>query len=143
MNRRHFLRAAGVTLGLPHLESLTKAAPSSPKRFAFIYTPNGYYQKALLPEKMAPGVSPLQLTPTLEPLAKVKDDITLISGLDRQFVPGTGVHAQCGSCWLTSSAPQETLDGGFPTNTTLDQLIAKQVSQDTALPSLELSAQHS
>jgi hypothetical protein len=140
MNRRHFLRAAGVTLGLPHLESLTKAAPSSPKRFAFIYTPNGYYQKALLPEKMAPGVSPLQLTPTLEPLAKVKDDITLISGLDRQFVPGTGVHAQCGSCWLTSSAPQETLDGGFPTNTTLDQLIAKQVSQDTALPSLELSA---
>jgi len=140
MNRRHFLRATGVTLGLPFFESLAKAAAPSPQRFAFIYTPNGYYQKALLPEEMASGVSPLQLTPTLEPLAKVKDDITFISGLDRQFVPGTGVHAQCGSCWLTSSAPQETLDGGFPTNTTLDQLIAKQLGQDTALPSLELSA---
>jgi hypothetical protein len=140
MNRRHFLRATGVTLGLPFFESLARSAAPTPDRFAFIYTPNGYCQKALLPEKMVPGLRPLQLTPTLEPLSRVKDDITLISGLDRQFVPGTGVHAQCGSCWLTSSAPQETLDGGFPTNTTLDQLIAKQVGKDTALPSLELSA---
>jgi hypothetical protein len=72
-------------------------------------------------------------------LAPVKDSVTLVTGLDRQFVPGTGVHAQCGSCWLTSSAPQETLDGGFPTNITLDQVLARQVGGDTALPSLELS----
>jgi hypothetical protein len=141
INRRQFLRATGVTIALPFFESLAKAAaPSAVQRYAFIYTPNGYYQKAMLPEKLIPGFSPLELTQALEPLARVKDDITLISGLDRQFVPGTGVHAQCGSCWLTSSAPQETLDGGFPTNTTLDQLIARQIGQDTALASLELSA---
>lgn len=139
-SRRHFLRSAGVTLGLPFFESLTRAAaPLPPRRFAFIYTPNGYFQKAILPEKIASGFSPLHLTPTLQPLAGVKDDITFITGLDRQFVPGTGVHAQAGSCWLTSSAPQETLDGGFPTNTTLDQMIAKQIGADCALPSLELS----
>lgn len=140
MNRRHFLRAAGVTLGLPFLESLACAnAPMPPRRYAFIYTPNGYLQKAILPEKVAPGFNPLNLTPTLQPLAPARDDITFITGLDRQFVPGTGVHAQAGSCWLTSSAPQETLDGGFPTNTTLDQIIAKQIGSDCALPSLELS----
>jgi hypothetical protein len=110
-----------------------------PRRYAFIYTPNGYLQKAILPEKDVPGFNPLNLTPTLQPLAPVEDDITFITGLDRQFVPGTGVHAQAGSCWLTSSAPQETLDGGFPTNTTLDQIIAKQIGSDCALPSLELS----
>lgn len=140
MNRRHFLRAAGVTLGLPFFESLARAsAPPPPPRFAFIYTPNGYFQKAIMPGQTRPGFSELQLTPTLRPLASVKEDITFISGLDRQFVPGTGVHAQAGSCWLTSSAPQETLDGGFPTNTTLDQVIARQTGADCALPSLELS----
>lgn len=140
MNRRHFLRAAGITLGLPFFESLARAsAPQPAQRFAFIYTPNGYFQKAIMPEKIVSGFNPLNLTPTLQPLAPVKDDITFITGLDRQFVPGTGVHAQAGSCWLTSSAPQETLDGGFPTNTTLDQLIARQVGSECALPSLELS----
>jgi hypothetical protein len=140
LNRRHFLRAAGVTLGLPFFESLAKAAPAAaPQRFAFIYTPNGYLQSKLLPETLVQGFNPLNLTPTLQPLAQVKDDLTFITGLDRQFVPGTGVHAQAGSCWLTSSAPQETLDGGFPTHLTLDQLIARHIGQDSALPSLELS----
>lgn len=142
MNRRHFLRAAGVSLGLPFFESLTRASASampSPRRFAFIYTPNGYFQDAIMPAKVTAGFSPLNLSPTLRPLAPVKDDITFITGLDRQFVPGTGVHAQAGSCWLTSSAPQETLDGGFPTNTTLDQIIAKEIGSECVLPSLELS----
>jgi len=142
MNRRYFLRAAGVTMGLPCFESLAKAAPTAtPQRFAFLYTPNGYLQSHLLPVNEEQGTRNRELprTPTLEPLARVRDEITLLSGLDRQFVPGTGVHAQCGSCWLTSSAPQETLDGGFPTNLTLDQLIARHIGGDTALPSLELS----
>jgi hypothetical protein len=120
MNRRHFLRAAGVTMGLPFFESLAKAAAPAPQRFAFIYTPNGYNQAAFLPKTK--GLD-WELTPTLEPLAGVKGDITLVTGLD----------------WLTSSAPQETLDGGFPTNTTLDQIIARQIGADSLLPSLELS----
>jgi hypothetical protein len=141
-SRRHFLRAAGVTLGLPCFESLAKAVPPpAPQRFAFLYTPNGYLQSHLLPSIEAPGTKrqELVLTPTLGPLAEIRDDLTFVTGLDRQFVPGTGVHAQAGSCWLTSSAPQETLDGGFPTNLTLDQLIARGIGRDTALPSLELS----
>jgi len=136
MNRRHFLRAAGATIGLPFFESLNRAATATPQRFAFIYTPNGYNQASFLPKQKGPG---WELTPTLQPLAAVKEDITLVTGLDRQFIGGTGVHAQCGSCWLTSSAPQETLDGGFPTNTTLDQIIARQIGADCLLPSLELS----
>jgi hypothetical protein len=139
MNRRHFLRSTGIALGLPALESLCQTAIAAPRRYAFIYTPNGYLQNKLLPQTPASGFQPLNLTPTLEPLSQVKDALTFITGLDRQFVPGTGVHAQAGSCWLTSSAPQETLDGGFPTNFTLDQLIARRIGTDTALPSLELS----
>jgi hypothetical protein len=138
--RRHFLRsAAGVWFALPWLESLARGAESStwlPQRYAFIYTPNGYNQDTFLPQ--SEGAS-WALAPALKPLEPFRDQVSLLSGLDREFVPGTGVHAQCGSCWLTSSAPQETLDGGFPTNTTLDQLLARQLGRDTPLPSLELS----
>ena len=143
LNRRHFLRATGVSLALPFFESLgfrafaaTPAAPAAKQRFAFIYTPNGYNQATFIPQ--AAGKT-WDLPPALTPLAKLQDHLTLVTGLDRHYVPGTGVHAQCGSCWLTSSPPSESLDGGFPTNLTLDQMIARQHGQSTVLPSLELS----
>ena len=138
--RRHFLRTAfGGVIALPWLESLAWSADANsnaPTRFAFIYTPNGYNQATFLPKQQ--GLD-WELPEALSPLTPLRQHVSLISGLDRQFVPGTGVHAQCGSCWLTSSAPEETLDGGFPTNTTLDQMIAQQIGRHTPLPSLELS----
>lgn len=139
-SRRHFLRATGGGLfALPWLPSLAGGSEddrSLPQRYAFLYTPNGYNQQSFLPQ--AEGAA-WELPSALTPLAPVKEHVSLLSGLDREFVPGTGVHAQCGSCWLTSSAPQETLDGGFPTNITLDQVLARQLGADTPLPSLELS----
>ncbi len=142
LHRRTLLRGIGATLALPWLEAMAPraraatAAAAPPKRFAFIYTPNGYNQQSFIPK--ATGAD-WELTPALEPLAKLRKEITICSGLDRKFVGGTGVHAQCGACWLTSSPPSETLDGGFPTNITLDQIIARNLGGDTALPSLELS----
>lgn len=142
LSRRTFLRRAGVSLALPWLEAMlprsasAAAATRPPLRTAFLYTPNGYNQATFLPKRTGPG---FDLPAALEPLAPVQQDITLITGLDRVFVGGTGVHAQCGSCWMSSSPPTETLDGGFPTNTTLDQLIAREIGRDTPLPSLELS----
>ena len=136
--RRHFLRTvAGGLFAIPWMTSLARGTETpAPKRFAFIYTPNGYNQDTFLPK--ASGLE-WELAPSLKPLNSVREHVSLLSGLDRQFVPGTGVHAQCGSCWLTSSAPQETLDGGFPTNITLDQMLAQRLGNETALPSLELS----
>lgn len=134
--RRTFLRGLGVSLALPYFEAQAAKGDLPPQRYAFIYTPNGYNQQAFLPKSTGTN---WELTPTLQPLARVRDDITLVTGLDRKFVGGTGVHAQCGSCWLTSSATEETLDGGFPTNTTLDQIIAREIGGGTLLPSLELS----
>ena len=141
-SRRQFLRGTGVALALPFLSSLSRPVFSQETgtdpilRTAFIYTPNGYNQETFLPTKTG---ADWELLEALKPLMPVKDRISLISGLDRQFVPGTGVHAQCGACWLTSSPPQETLDGGFPTNITLDQMIARSIGKETMLPSLELS----
>ncbi len=132
LSRRSFLRGAGVTLALPWLEAMIprcaaqEAAINHPLRSLFIYTPNGYNQSTFVAS-------------ALESLADMPNDFSLITGLDRTFVGGTGVHAQCGACWMSSSPPQETLDGGFPTNTTLDQQIVKVQGRDTPLASLELS----
>jgi hypothetical protein len=137
-DRRRFLQTSAGLFALPWMESLARADGHArpPMRFALIYTPNGYNQATILPS--TPG-SDWELAPALEPLAAVSDQVSLLSGLDRRFVPGTGVHAQCGSCWLTSAAPDETRDGGFPTDITLDQLLARKLGSETPLPSLELS----
>jgi hypothetical protein len=109
---------------------------SEVKRFAWIYIPNGVVQDAWHPSKCG---SEWEVTPSLAPLEAFREQVNVYTGLDREFRGGTGVHAQAGCCWLTSSPPSEALDGGFPTNISLDQLIARKVCQDTLLPSLELS----
>ncbi len=142
ISRRTVLKGIGVSLGLPLLEAMTSvslfgdATQTHPKRAAFIYMPNGVHLQNWFPRTEGPN---FDLPPTLASLRTVKSDITVLGGLDRTFVPGTSVHAQCGACWLSSSPPSEVLDGGFPTNTSLDQVISRQIGRETLLPSLELS----
>lgn len=135
-SRRTLLRGAGVTLALPWLEAMDAAETSRPLRAAFIYIPNGVIEETWRPRET--GVN-YRLPSALEPLAPVRDHVSVLSGLDRTYTSGTSVHAQCGSCWLTSSPPEEVLDGGFPTNISVDQMLAQKLGADTPLPSIELS----
>jgi len=140
LSRRTLLRGAGAAMGLPLLEAMipgkASAAAAAPRRVGFFYIPNGVVQNAFHPTAAGRG---FELPPTLAPLAGLRDQISLFTGLDREFRGGTGVHAQAACSWLTSSPPTEALDGGFPTNITLDQLIAAHIGKDTLLPSLEMS----
>lgn len=137
LSRRTLLRGLGSAIALPWMEAMVaKGQPAAPKRFAVIYTPNGYNQATFVPKETGAG---FPLPAALKPLEPVRDAVTVLTGLDRQFAGGTGIHAQCGACWMSSSPPQEALDGGFPTNATLDQVIAKEIGRETPLPSLELS----
>ncbi len=80
-----------------------------------------------------------QLTPTMAPLAELKDKVNLITGMDRTFQQGTDVHAQCASCYL-SSAPPYTIKGtAWPLDRTLDHLVADHVGQKTPFATLEFS----
>ncbi len=141
ISRRSVLKGIGASVALPFLDCMLPAkevsrGPKTPQRFAWIYIPNGVVQEAWHPKKT--GLD-WEVTPSLTPLKEFRSKVNVFTGLDRKFRGGTGVHAQAGCCWLTSSPPSEALDGGFPTNTTLDQLIAKQIGQETYLPSMELS----
>ncbi|MFH5802643.1 DUF1552 domain-containing protein [Alienimonas sp. DA493] len=144
LHRRTLLRGAGAAIALPWLEAMVpaagtaaaKAAPGPPPRLAWVYIPNGVVQDAWHPRTAGPD---WEATPSLAPLADLRRHLNLYTGLDREFRGGTGVHAQAGCCWLSSSPPAEALDGGFPTNRTLDQIVASQIGRDTPVPSLHLS----
>ncbi|MEE3155245.1 MAG: DUF1552 domain-containing protein, partial [Pseudomonadota bacterium] len=121
--RRTFLRGCGAVMALPFLDGMQAhgAAPGAPRRTAFFYIPNGVAQRAWHPKE--PGHN-FALSPTLKPLEKVRQKISLFTNLDRVKVAGTDGHAQAGACWLSSAAPDELSPAGYPLKRTIDQLIA-------------------
>ena len=162
ISRRSFLRGAGgAILALPWMESLCLASsrPLPAKRLAFFYVPIGVVRRgffpgeetAIIPEgnnfpiadiswvETKVGYQPINWTPTLAPLKKVKDKVTLITGLDRTFQIGTDVHAQCASCFLSSAEPFSIKESAWPLDRTLDHVVADHVGEQTPFRTLELS----
>src|SRR5438128_762501 len=81
LNRRRFLRAAGVSLALPWLDALApaqNAAAGPPRRMVCICTPLGLHAPNLFPERAGRDYA---LTPYLDELREFRDDFTIISGL--------------------------------------------------------------
>ena len=150
ISRRTVLRGIGASIALPWLEAMSTtasigasvvrsgasvAAAEAPKRLAFMYIPNGVIGSKWFPEKTG---EEFDLPESLQPLAGFKKDITVVSGLNRTYLTGEP-HSQAGSCWLTSALPNERADGVTAIDKTLDQVIAKKLSGQTAFPSLEIS----
>jgi len=100
-DRRHLLRAAGVTLALPGMESLAgpgSADEVSPRRLVCIGNEFGMYPGAFWPTKSG---AEYELPPILEPLQSHRKDFTVFSHLDHGLKGGhhavhtflTGVNA--------------------------------------------------
>jgi hypothetical protein len=151
INRRAVLKAAGVTLGLPFLEAMVPAGTALaqtaavPKlRAAFFYIPHGaiMYNTAHGPAMdkwTSTGAgADFKLSPILSPLEPYKKYVNSFGNLENAACAG-GVHSMAAT-WLSATRP----DTGGPRAhmaTTLDQVLAKIISQDTPLPSLELSSE--
>ena len=142
LSRRTVLRGSGVSIALPLLEAMLSSptygssGKSAPRRLAFFYIPNGVVQSAW---NMQETGTDYQLSPTLQPLEPVRDQILVLSNLDRIKVAGTDGHAQASTCWLSSAAPDELSPAGYPLKRTIDQIIADTTGQYTSFRSLELS----
>lgn len=137
LNRRTFLRAAGVSLALPMLESMqprlnaSDAAGAIPRRMVAIETNMGILPQFFFPDK--PGKE-YAATPYLERLASHRNEMTVFSGVS---LPGvTGAHA-AEKCFLTGTPHPER--GGFRNGVSLDQLAAEQIGNRTRYSSLVLA----
>ena len=163
--RRAFVRgAAGSALALPWLESFSRAEESAAvearRRFAIFYVPIGVVRRGFFPgerdaaipkftssqeeipraSEIPPGIYPLEkLTPTQEPLERVRNKVTLITGMDRTYQHGSDVHAQCASCFLSSAPPNTVESSVYPLARTLDHFIADRVGDATPFRTLEFS----
>lgn len=144
LSRRTVLRGLGVSLALPWLEAtgtIAKAAVAAPAptRMAFIFVPNGVNLEHWTPKTEGYGFA---LPSTLEPLAPVKDELLVLSGLThdkgRANGDGAGDHARSASVFLTGSQPRKTDGEKIRSGISVDQLAAKAVGQRTRFSSLEL-----
>ncbi|HIK93855.1 MAG TPA: DUF1552 domain-containing protein [Planctomycetes bacterium] len=171
ISRRKFLKAKGAILTLPFLHSIAGAMDARPtgikpsKKLVMMYVPNGLVRRCFFPgeedgtlpgfvggfnadktkaeqrHNNSPGIYPLELTSTMQPLSEHSKDITLVTGLDRTFKNGQDVHAQGASCYLTSLSPVQAEEQGIrhPNGRSLDQVIGDHVGQSTVFRTLEIS----
>ncbi len=137
--RRAVLRGVGVTMALPWFESLQAATTTPaefPKRFGVLFMGNGINEDHWSAE--GNGVD-MKLSKTLSVLEPIKSKINVIDGLYLKMATGQGIHpGQTGS--LLSGA---TIHKGpiIHAGTTIDQMIANRVGQDTAQQSLVLACE--
>jgi len=142
ISRRAFLRGTGVALSLPWLASWpgrAAAAAPPPRRCAFLSFPNGAAMKHWVPEAAGGDFT---LPFSLEPLAPIRDQVLVISGLDKRHSrQGDGHYAKTANFLtgmpVTKTTGAELSSGGV----SVDQLIAQSLRGATPLPSLELSTE--
>jgi hypothetical protein len=147
LTRRHLLRGFGTVLALPWLESLAPrtvraaaAKASAPMRAAWLYVPNGVNVQEWMPTGSGKDY---QLSPALSEVAQLKEEFTVVSGLAhdkaRSHGNGGGDHARATATFLTGCMPKKTAGADIHLGESVDQIAARQIGQQTRLPSLELS----
>ena len=136
MNRRTFLRGAGVALSLPLLEAMlprtaAAAEAAKPRRMVCVQTNMGIMPQFFFPEK---GGADYEASPYLERLAAHRGQLTVFSGVSHPGV--TGGHA-AERCFITGTPHPER--GGFRNWVSLDQFAAEQIGNRTRHPTLVLA----
>jgi Protein of unknown function (DUF1552) len=143
LTRRTVLQGVGAALGLPLLDAmipartaLAQTAAKPALHLGFIYFPHGAVMDRWTPkgEGNISGFGDI-----LKPLDKYKAMTTVFSNLDNQAPLGP-VHALSPGTWLSCVHPAISQDahGG----TTVDQIAAQHIGQDTPLPSLEVATEN-
>ena len=136
MKRRTVLRGAGVALGLPWLEAMAAGtSPKPPVRMAMLYMPNGVNPHAWTPEGKG---KEFQLSPTLQPLADLKNQIVVMKNLWNEGSKGGDGHYVKEAAWLTCRTIKKTPGADIANGVSVDQVAAQKVGNGTPLPSLEL-----
>src|SRR5437773_7006250 len=140
--RRTFLRGMGASLALPLLDAMVPSmtalgkTPAEPvRRLGFVYIPMGSDIARWTP----PGEGRLvDLSPALQSLRPVMDQLTVITNLElKNAYPGT--HATSNAAFLSAATAKWTESTDYHLGTTVDQVAAQQIGQQTLLPSLELA----
>src|SRR5437867_10080285 len=102
--RRTMLRGLGTCLALPLLDCMVPALAAAPppvRRFGAFYIPMGAAMNQWTPATEGA----LELSPILSPLARFKDRLVVVTGLDSAEAEGNdgGPHPKAQATWLTGA----------------------------------------
>jgi hypothetical protein len=115
-----------------------QSAARPPLRFGAVYVPNG----CPIPFWMPSGdAGALTLTPILQPLEPFRDQLTVINQLSRAGGAGVTDHAVSSAGWLTGAVAKQTEAEDIRVGVSIDQVLAREIGQDTPFPSLEYATE--
>ena len=145
--RRTIVRGLGAALALPLLDAMVPAmtatvrtAAAPVRRLGFVYVPNGQNMPRWTPKGLGRS---FELSPTLLPLAKHKEQLFVATGLTHHQAEslgdGNGEHTRAQATWLNGVHPKWTEGADVRAGITVDQTAALTIGKDTRLPSLELA----
>lgn len=145
LNRRHFLRGAGALIALPALESIgfrrfasaAATAPATPpKRMVFLGCGFGVTKETWYPDANQTGAD-YTLSQGLAPLARHKDDFTVVQGCSNKF----SNEAHWGSTYWLTGANRYAIPGQSMANSvSADQVAAQHLGRDTRFSSIQLNS---
>lgn len=136
LNRRTFLRGAGVAVALPMLDAMrpvrlrAAATEAAPGRFVAINIPLGFIPEKFFPTETGAGYA---LTPYLQPGEALRSKFTVFSGTSHPGVDG-GHSAEKSFLTAAPSPGART----FKNTISLDQLLAEKIGEQTRFASLVL-----
>src|SRR5712691_5464148 len=147
--RRTVLKGAGAALALPLLEAMVPAATAlaqtaaRPKpRFVGCFVPHGMAPGYWIPEKEG---NDFDFKFCFKPLEPYREYVTLTSGLHSRSAeppPGvTGADHWVAAAFLCANKPKKTAGADVYAGTTIDQMIAQKIGQDTLMPSMQLAVE--
>ena len=158
--RRTFLQGLGATVALPYLDAMVPAgrvgryarnAATGQTRLVCIESVHGAAGSnawGASKNLWAPaGVGRnFQLNPdgALSPLQAWQKHLTIVSNTDCRMAEAFeapeigGDHFRSSAVFLTQAHPKQTQGSDLYVGTSLDQIVARRIGQDTALPSMQL-----
>jgi hypothetical protein len=138
LDRRTFLRAAGVSIALPWMESLARGTVGAPRRrMVFICSPLGMHAPNFFPAKTGREYDASTYLEVLQPL---REDFTVLSGLSH---PDVASGHDSSYSFLTGAHHHGAMRGGFRNTISVDQLAAEKMGGETRIPSLSLACEGS
>lgn len=146
IQRRTFIRAAGISLALPSLEAFAAdpkpngKAPQGkqpPRRIISICAPLGLHPDNFFPEQTGRDYA---LSPYLDILKEFRNEFTVVSGLAHAGMGSSFAH-QASASFLTGVPGAGR--PGFRNAISLDQFAADHIGTQTRFPSLALSGEGS
>src|SRR5439155_15993164 len=105
------------------------------RRAGFIYISNGTDMARWIPA--ATGAD-FEFSQILKPLEPFRHSAVVVSGLGNR-IGGANSHPGASAGWLTGVDAKMTEGDDIENGTSIDQLIAQHIAQETVVPSLEIS----